>query len=388
MIRSAETRLRRNPHTLLIPGPVNVSERVRGAASRADVGHREAESLSVLQEVRQKATGVFGGGATHATVALTGSGTSALEAVLASVVPPTGHLLVLENGRFGQRLGHIAKAHRLPLTVASSAWNRPFAEAHVERLLRGRPAATHLAVVHHETSTGLLNPVAEIAKVASDRGVVTIVDAVSSLGGEKLNVVDDRVDWCVSSANKCLESLPGVSLVCAARSSWSELPAGSGTFSLDLRGHWRSQELVGEPLFTPAVQLLFALNTALDLLIAEGTGARHARYTMLAQRLRRGLEEHGVRGVLPPSHRSATMTVGRLPDGVRFAELRDRAHRAGFAIYGAPATFGEACGVANMGQLRVEDIDRFLEFIGSTLPVTTGSRYRLQSQGCGSTIAK
>ncbi len=356
----------RRRRVLLTPGPVNVHERVREAAACVDVGHREPEALKALQRVREAATTVFGGGTEHATIVLTGSGTAALEAVLSSVVPRRGHVLVLENGRFGQRIGHIVATHGLAHTVVSTPWNEPFDVDRLERLVERNPEITHLAFVHHETSTGILNPAGEIARAAASCGIRVIVDATSSLGSERLDIAADCIDWCVASSNKCLEALPGLSLVCGTKDGFANLPNGA-TFYLDLHRHWLSQEVLREPLFTPAVQLIFALDTALEILLAEGVEMRRRRYTSLAERLRSALLGRGGRFPVRDINRSSSMTVWQLPAGVSSVDVRQNVREFGFVIYGAPQVFGEACGVATMGQLSAQEVDDFVGVLDSAL---------------------
>jgi 2-aminoethylphosphonate-pyruvate transaminase len=348
-------------HVLLTPGPVNVGLEVRQALQRTDVGHREPEALAALDRVRAKATTVFGGDSGYDTVVLTGSGTSGLESVISSVIPRGGRLLVLENGRFGRRIAEIAATHRIALTVLSFDWNEAVRPEVLAAALQADSTVTHVAVVHHETSTGLLNPVGLIGAVTAAAGVTLIVDAVSSLGAEPLDIAADHIDWCVSSANKCLESVPGLSLVCAPRARWEALRfVEPTTFSLNLYQHWKAQQIAGEPLFTPAVQLLFALDAALDSLLLEGTPGRAHRYRSISALLRRGLAERNLRMALPDHLRSASVTVCELPESVPFPYFQPAMRKAGFAIYSAPAHLGNACGIATMGQLTADDVLGFL----------------------------
>lgn len=353
---------------LLNPGPVNVHPRVRAALAFADVCHRERESTELLSAVRRKCTAICGGNETYSSVLLTGSGTAALEATLASVVPEDGRFLILDNGNYGERLHRIVRTHSIPAEHLEFGWTSPMDPDRVDRALADDPGITHVGLVHHETSTGMLNPLRDIADVVAARGRSLAVDAISSLGCEDLDVHRDRIDFLVGTANKCLEGLPGVSFVCASRSALDRLAAvPARTFYLDLHAHHVAQDVVGAPLFTPAMQVLYAFDAALDLALEETVAGRSARYAALAARLRAGLEGRGLRLLLPAEQRSTSVTNVLLPDGVRYEALHDGLKAEGFVIYGVQEQLGRVFRVANMGQVDADDIDRFLAALDRVL---------------------
>lgn len=203
---------------LLNPGPVNVHDRVRAALAGPDECHREPESQGLLGTVGGKITEVCGAGRdSHATVLFTGSGTAALEAVLSSAVPADGRLLVLDNGHYGERLLRIADVHGIATVRLEFGWAVPLDPDAVDQALAADAGITHVAVVHHETSTGMLNPLRGLGPLVARHGRSLIADAISSLGAQDLDVVRDHVDWCVGTASECLEGMPGISFVCAPR---------------------------------------------------------------------------------------------------------------------------------------------------------------------------
>ena len=300
---------------LLNPGPVNLDERVRGALTIADMCHREPQAYAILAGVRSMVTKVAGGTGTHSAVVLTGSGTSALEATVCSVVPADGGLLALANGHFGERIATIAELHDLRTTVWNQGWGTSFDLEGIERLLAAESSITHVAVVHHETSTGQLNNVSQIGELVAAAGRSLIVDAVSSLGGEDLDVSRDHIDWCVASSNKCIEAPPGLAFVigsAAAIRALRDVPERS--MYLSLRRHFEAQKVRGVPQFTPAVQLMASALRALELLLAEGVLERRNRYRRLAETLRGGLEQLGLSLYLPdpPTRSSCSTNVGSL----------------------------------------------------------------------------
>ncbi|MGH9474890.1 MAG: 2-aminoethylphosphonate aminotransferase [Terriglobales bacterium] len=361
---------------LMNPGPVMVDERVRAALTRPDMCHREAEFSALMTAVREKVTRVCGGGPEYSSIVITGSGTASLEAVISSVIPSGGRLLVLDNGHYGERLAAIAGRHRVPCVSIERGWSHPFDPAQLERALQADPQITHVAVVHHETSTGMLNPLHAIGEIAARHGRWLIVDAISSVGGEIFGVCEDNVAWCIGTANKCIEGIAGLSFVTAPKKNWEALKAiPARTYYLDLWKLYAAQEHQNAPPFTPAVQAFFAFDVALDLMLEEGVGARHQRYAALAAQLRAGLDAAGFELLLPAEHRSNTLTAIYLPEGMNYSSLHDRLREAGFAIYaGQDALKNRVFRLANMGQITAADIGRFLDALGRVLASSAGGR--------------
>ncbi|MER7004147.1 aminotransferase class V-fold PLP-dependent enzyme [Dactylosporangium sp. NPDC000555] len=344
---------------LMNPGPVNVDERVRAAIASPDECHREPETRELLTRVRGKLTAVAGGDG-HTAVLLTGSGTAALEATVSSVVPATGGLLVLDNGHYGERLHRIAEVHGIAARRLEFGWANPVDLDAVDRALAAEPWLSHVAMVHHETSTGMLNPAGGVGRLAARHGRSFILDAISSIGAEDLDVVADHVDWCVGTANKCLEGLPGISFVLgthAAFDALAEIPAR--TFYLDLHAGYRAQVTGGAPQFTPALQVLRAFDVALELTLAETVASRGARYRARAEQIRTGLTGRGVRLLLPPQHRAASITNAWLGGDLTYDQLHDGLRQHGFVIYAVQDRAAGSFRLANMGQLTAADIDRF-----------------------------
>jgi 2-aminoethylphosphonate-pyruvate transaminase len=215
-----------------------------------------------------------------------------------------------------------------------------------------------VAVVHHETTTGLLNPVAEVAKVAARHGRRVVVDATSSLFGEVLDVAAESIDFVTASANKCLQGIPGISFVLARRAAIEALAGRPArTVYLDLHGHWVAQEADNTP-FTPAVQVIHAMREALIELEEEGVGARIARYAENARVLRAGLAALGFEILVPEGARSGILTTFRLPPGLGYDALHDAMKRRGYVIYAGQGEIRRyAFRVANMGTLTPRDME-------------------------------
>jgi 2-aminoethylphosphonate-pyruvate transaminase len=347
---------------LLNPGPANTTRSVREALVMPDLCHREPEFFDMMRDCRERLVRLAGGGDRFAAVLFTGSGTAAVEAAVSSVVPRDRALLIVNNGVYGDRLVRIARAHGIPTEVLSYDFTTPVSPADVEAALRARPELSHVAVVHHETTTGLLNPVMDVARVAAQAGRRVLIDAMSSLFGEPLDLDADGVDFVMASANKCLQAVPGIAFVLGRRSTLDAL-AGRAPRSvyLDLHAHYATQERDNTP-FTPAVQVLHAMRQALVELEAEGVTARITRYAENARVLRRGMAALGFEILVPEGARSNILTTFRLRAGLAYDPLHDAMKRRGYVIYAGQGEIRTyAFRVSNMGTLTPRDMEGVVE---------------------------
>jgi len=342
---------------LLNPGPANTTQTVKQALVMDDLCHREPECFEMMRRCRERLVALAGAGPDFTAVLFAGSGTAAVEAAIASAVPAGKALLVVDNGVYGDRIGRIARAHGIPSHAVKSDIFTPVDPGAVARELRAHPEISHVAVVHHETTTGLLNPVADVARVAHELGRRVIVDAMSSLFGERLDVTQDGIDFVAASANKCLQGMPGVSFVVARRTAVEALKnMPPRSVYLDVHGHYASQEQDNTP-FTPAVQILHAMEQALVELDAETVKRRIERYAESARVLREGLGRLGLEILVAEPARSNTLTTFRLPAGVGYDALHDAMKRRGYIIYAGQGPLKTyAFRVANMGTLTPEDM--------------------------------
>jgi 2-aminoethylphosphonate-pyruvate transaminase len=343
---------------LLNPGPANTSASVREALVMPDLCHREPECFEMMRRCREAIVRLAGGGADWTSVLFTGSGTAAVEATICAAVPAGGTLLVVDNGVYGDRMLKIAGAHGIATVAVRGDIFTPVRPADVEVALVAHPEASHVAVVHHETTTGLLNPVAELARVAERHGRRLVVDAMSSLFGESLDLGQPAIDFVTASANKCLQGIPGVSFVLARRRALAELEGRAArSVYLDLHGHFASQERDNTP-FTPAVQVLHAMEQALAELAEEGLERRIARYADNARVLRAGMARLGIEALGTPAGRSNILTTFRLPTGIGYDALHDAMKRRGYIIYAGQGDIRTyAFRVSNMGTLTPKDMD-------------------------------
>ncbi|MGE0826885.1 MAG: alanine--glyoxylate aminotransferase family protein [Candidatus Binatia bacterium] len=354
-------------HILLNPGPVNVSPRVQQALLRGDLCHREEEFSELLVAIRTKLLQAFAPTGFTA-VPVSGSGTLAVEAMVSSAFPEGKKLLVINNGVYGERMLRMAEAHRIPTVELRYDWTQRPDLGQIESTIQADPTIHAVALVHHETTTGLLNLVTEVGSITRRAGCWLLLDAVSSLAAEDLDLVRDGVDLCACTANKCIQGLPGVAFVLArteAMTAMQQYPRRS--LYLHLPGHWEAQEKRSIP-FTPSVQAWYALDAALDELLEEGVANRVQRYRTAALFLREGFARLGLRALLPADQQSNSLTSLLLPEGMTYQRLHDGLKARGFVIYEGQGKLQTGIfRVANMGHLTLDDFRRFLSALTEIL---------------------
>jgi 2-aminoethylphosphonate-pyruvate transaminase len=357
---------------LLNPGPVNVAPAVKRAIAGEDWCHREPEFFGLQERVRGGILKAIGLDAERwAAILLSGSGTCAVEAMISSGVPRGGALIVVSNGVYGDRIAKIGRAHGIEVVeIVSDPSTAPdlgaVEEAIAEAKRRGATAKA-IAAVHHETTTGLLNPVVEIGAIAKKHGLLYLLDTVSGLGGETIDLESAGVDLAACTANKCFEGLPGICFVIAKRAAIAHVANDPPrSLYLHLPAYLAKQDEQDTP-FTPAIQVLMALEVATDLLIAEGIDRRIARYAGYAKIVRDGASALGLRLWLPPELRSNTITTIALPEGRTYEQLHDLMREAGFVIYAGQGDLRRrAFRIANMGQIPEAELRRAIEVLGTS----------------------
>src|SRR5215470_20110268 len=346
-------------YILLNPGPVNVSPRVQQALLRGDLCHREEEFSDLMVAIRTKLLQAFAPSG-YTAIPVTGSGTLAVESMVSSALPEGKKLLVINNGVYGERLLRMAEAHRIPTVELRYAWTDRPALGQIEDALTSDPTIAAVALVHHETTTGLLNLVQDVGAITRRTGRLLLLDAVSALAGEELDLVRDGVDLCACTANKCVQGLPGVAFVLVrdeVMTAMRQHPRRSLYLHLPL--HWEAQERRSIP-FTPSVQAWYALDEALDELLEETVAGRVQRYHAAASFLREGFTRLGLRLMLSPDARSNSITSMFLPEGTTYVKLHDDLKERGFVIYEGQGRLQTTIfRVANMGSLTLEDFGSF-----------------------------
>jgi 2-aminoethylphosphonate-pyruvate transaminase len=340
------------PRVLLNPGPGLTTDRVKRAAAGPDICHREVEYRALEARVRRRLLAVGGVGGDWSVALVAGSGTAADELAVAASVRPGRKLLVVRNGVYGERLLAIAEAHELQTTTIDRPWTSAVEAGAIAAALAADTSIDAVAVVHHETTTGLLNPLAEIAEVCRRAGVCLVVDAVSSFGAEPIALEGSGIDMLVASSNKCLHGLPGAAFVLVSPAGAvraAEVPHRS--VYLDLSGYLRAASTGSVP-FTPAVPAIAALDAALGELEERGLAAHQAAYRERAAVLDALIERLGLEPLLDPELRSSSIRSVRLPDGVAFTDLHDPLRDDGYVVYaGQGPLASEVFRISCMGAL-------------------------------------
>jgi len=348
---------------LLNPGPVCTSERVRNALLRGDMCHREREFSEILNGVRKKILVAFSPNGEFTTAVITGSGTASLEAGVCSSVSEGKKLLVIDNGIYGDRISRIASAYKIDQEVLKFDWLEQPDIARIEETVSKDEDIEVVAMVHHETTTGLLNPVHRVGEITKRYNRTFLVDSVSGLGGEEIDLVNDNVDICIGSANKCIQGLPGLSFVLIKRSEvdrMRNIPARSLYFNLI--SQLDEQEQRSECSFTPSVHTFFAFDEALEQLLEEGVSNRIKRYRDASGFLRSEFKNLHLRFVLPDELRSNTITSLYLPNNMTYADLHDELKERGFVIYAGQGQLNaKIFRIANMGDLSMQDFEEFIK---------------------------
>ncbi|MHC8441986.1 MAG: 2-aminoethylphosphonate aminotransferase [Candidatus Eutrophobiaceae bacterium] len=353
----------KNRKILLNPGPVVLSQRVRQALMLPDLCHREPEFYALQQRIRASLLAVYGLSATHWTNALlTGSGTAAVEAMLCSLLPTQGKLLIVENGVYGERMSLIAQIHGIPYHRLRHDWLEKIDLHRLETALKRDPAITHLALVHHETTTGRLNDLLPIANICQARGIPLLLDAVSSFGAERIDFTEWGIAAAAATANKCLHGIPGCAFVILHKPSLPEQKnAPIHSLYLNLRDYLEQQDNDGTP-FTQSVHSFYALAEALAEFSQQG-GLEHRRRTYWdrMERVRTGLEKLGIKPLLPKDECSSVLNSFHLPKGISYKKLHDYLKECGFIIYAGQGELAKSLfRISCMGEISNDDLDRLL----------------------------
>ncbi|MBS0416885.1 MAG: 2-aminoethylphosphonate aminotransferase [Proteobacteria bacterium] len=340
---------------LLNPGPVTLTERVRRSLLQPDLCHRESEFFALQDEIRERLLATY-----HldpqvwTAVLMTGSGTAAVESMMAALVPANGRLLNFENGVYGERIAQMCAQYGIAHERAIGSWMEPIT-------LPAAPAGfTHAAIVHHETTTGRLNDLKPVIKLCHERGMGLLVDGVSSFGAENIDFGAECLHAVAATANKCLHGVPGASFVIARRTALAK--AASRTYYLDLGRLARLQEQRNTP-FTPAVHAYYALVEALREFADEGgRAARYQRYAALAEQVRAGLADLGIHPVIAPEQSSVVLRSYHLPPQTPYSQLHDALKAQGFVIYAGQGDLSKMLfRISTMGAVTCADMNRLLK---------------------------
>lgn len=359
-----------NPYFLLTPGPLSTTKGVR-AAMFQDWCTWDKEYNEIVQDIRARLERLASASSNYTSVLMQGSGTFAVESCIGTAMPKNGRLMVLANGHYGDRMGEIARRLEIEHIVHDTGETGPINLNVLKSALENDPAISHVAVVHCETTTGMLNPIAQVGEVVKNAGRTYIVDAMSSFGGIPLDMAAIGADFLISSANKCIQGVPGFGFILAKRSEMEKLQGRARSLSLDAYDQWREMETKGGKWrFTSPTHVVRAFATALDELDSEGgVSARHARYSENQRTLVAGMRALGFATLLPDSLHSPIITSFLNPEHPDFdfkrfyALLKDK----GYVIYPGKVTGAETFRIGNIGDFAPENVPGLLTAVKESI---------------------
>jgi len=361
---------------LFTPGPLTTSLSVKQAMLH-DLGSWHADFNALVASVRQQLLALAGlsRSAGWEVVPLQGSGTFGVEAVFQTCVPPSGKVLVLANGAYGERIVQMLVHARIDHRVLRTPEGTPNDPAALEAALEADRSITHVAAVHCETTTGILNPIEAIGPVVKRYGAVFVVDAMSSFGGVPIDFAECGADFLISSANKCIEGVPGFSFVFARRDLLLASEGWARSLSLDLLGQLRGFEKNGQFRYTPPTHAVAAFAQALRELAAEGgVAARHDRYCRNHVTLMAGMTRLGFTPYLDPLVQSPIITAFRYPTpAFNFARFYRELSDRGFIIYPGKLTLVDTFRIGTVGRLFPCDIEQLIAAVERVMGPSAGT---------------
>jgi len=356
---------------LFTPGPLTTSLTVKEAMLR-DLGSRDFEFIEIINYIRNdllrlaKVSRQDG----YESVIIQGSGTFGIESVISSVISKGDNLLIIINGAYGERISKIAEVHMIRQTRMVFAENEWPDLSKIEEVLQSNPLITHVAVVHCETTTGIVNPIEAIGILCQFYRKTYIVDAMSSFGAIPINVKESFIDFLISSSNKCIEGVPGFSFVITNKEKLMEAEGKARSLVLDLYAQWKGLEFDGQFRFTPPTHVILAFDQALkELEIEGGIDGRAHRYKENYQKLIAGMRSLGFQEYLEPEKQGYIITSFLYPQHPNFSfkafykKLNDK----GYVIYPGKLSHADCFRIGNIGKIYGDDIDLLLDAIKEVL---------------------
>lgn len=359
---------------LLNPGPATTTDTVKMAMVVPDICPREEEFCSLVREVRQDLVKIAQGDDSYTAVLFAGSGTAVMDAAINSVVPPNGKIAILNNGAYGERMVKIAKAYHIDYIELKYEFGAAIDLAEVANTLKHDRQINCLAMIHHETTTGRLNPIKEVGKIAKENNCTFIVDTISSFAGIPIDIKECQIDFMMSTSNKCIQGMAGVAFIVCKISALEKIKNyPSRSFYLNLYNQYRSFEETGQSQFTPPVQIIYALKQAIKEFYIEGALNRYNRYTENWRLLRKGLLKLGFKLFHSEAEESHILLTVYEPDHPKyeFKDMHDYLYERGFTIYPGKIGKKNTFRLANMGAIDPTDIADFLGLLEKYLQTIT-----------------
>lgn len=339
---------------LLTPGPLTTSRGVK-LAMLADYGSRDMEFRAIVKKIRTSLLELAQCGPSYECVIMQGSGTFTIEAALGSFCPSKRYkTLVVCNGAYGERAAKILNRLGRPVVTLDKGDSEAPSPEEIVSVLDADRTISHLWIVHCETTSGIVNPIAEICKAVSGRALTVMVDAMSSFGAIPIDMAQSNIDVMVSSSNKCIEGVPGFSYALVRRTLLEESEGICHSTVLDLYEQWSVLERTGQFRFTPPTHALVAFQKALEEFAREGgLAARNARYTRNAELLIRGMREIGIQTLLRDDQKGPVIQTFLTPrdPNFRFETFYELLRQRGYAIYPGKLTKRPTFRLGTIGQV-------------------------------------
>lgn len=360
-----------NPYILLTPGPLSTSKGVRNALLRDWCTWDDDYNKDIVQNIRTRIVKIATGDkfSDYTAVLMQGSGSFSVEACLSTVVPKDGKLLILTNGAYGDRMITMCKVMGVNYVQISVPETQTVSTDSIIAELEKHIDITHVATVHCETTTGILNPIKDIAKISKEYGKVVIVDAMSSFGGIEIDMPTLDIDYLISSSNKCIQGVPGFAFVIAKRKELERCEGNARSHSLDLYDQWKTMDKSGKWRFTSPTHVVRAFYQALNELEQEGgISARYKRYCENNKVLIEGMNSLGFKQLLPLEIQSPIITSFYYPyDSFDFGKFYQSMKSKGYVLYPGKISQADTFRIGNIGDVYPSDIEKLIQAIKTAI---------------------
>jgi len=354
---------------ILTPAPANTTKTVKQAQCLPDICPREKEFGELLESINLDLLKVvYANPKDYTSVLLTGSGTSAMDSIINSTLNYNDKLLILINGAYGERFRQIAETYNIKYEIYKVKWGKFLDLKKIEQILINDIDITHIAVIHHETTTGILNPIIEIGQLAKKYNRTYIIDTISSIGGVPIDIQKINADYILGSANKCLQGIPGISFIIAKRKTLNKIKNyPKRSYYLDLWRNYSYFKKKKQTPFTPAVQCIYALRQALNEYFKEGEQERYKRYFLNWLFLKPSMCQLGFKPYYKKNCESHLVTTFYQPENFNFKLFHDKLKEKGFTIYPGKLTKEKTFRIGNIGNITIKDIENFLKVVKEIL---------------------
>lgn len=350
-------------NVLLNPGPATTTDSVKLAQVVTDICPREKEFGDLMEYCATEITKFVGDPKEYATVLFGGSGTATVEAILSSVIPENGKVLIIDNGAYGKRMCQITEIYKINTVIFESSSIVPIDLKALEEVIKKEKGLTHLAIIHHETTTGLLNDITAVGKICERHNLSFIVDSMSGFAAIPVDMKAMNIHYLAASSNKNIQGMAGIGFaICNKEALLATQSIPMRNLYLNLYAQYAYFEKTHQTRFTPPVQTFYALKQAIIETKEETVEKRYARYSLAWETLLAGIEELGLEYLIDKEHHSKIITsiIEPKSEKYNFDEMHDFFFEKGFTIYPGKVNAYDTFRISNIGQIDYTDIRNFL----------------------------